>query len=346
MSPRGPTAPKRRGKVKKKHTVGKVLIGRLARARPGHRAGRRLPLPPPQRQPQRARRHRPAREPPRQEGGRGPQGAAQRPGDGVGHPRGRGQQHRQPDRWRPARSDTTILLHVSADRKRAYGISIPRDSLVTRPECKTKGGETIPGGTDVMWNEAFSVGGPACTIQQFEQITGVYIDHFVVVDFAGFEDMVDAIGGVEVCIPEDISDPAHGINIPAGTREIAGARGAQLRARPLHAGRRLRHRPDLAPAGVHRLDGEQGQVRQRAGPAGPAGAVPRGGDEVAHRRQGPVEHREDRRPRAAVPGHRARQDPVHHRAVGVRPAPGVRRAASPGCRRPTRCGARSPPTSR
>jgi LCP family protein required for cell wall assembly len=111
---------------------------------------------------------------------------------------------------------------VSADRQRAYGISIPRDSLVTRPQCKTKDGEPIPGGTDVMWNEAFSVGGPACTIQQFEQITGVYIDHYVVVDFAGFEDMVDAIGGVEVCIPEDISDPAHGINIPAGTREIAG----------------------------------------------------------------------------------------------------------------------------
>jgi LCP family protein required for cell wall assembly len=120
------------------------------------------------------------------------------------------------------RSDTTIMFHLSADRKRAYGISIPRDSLVTRPECKTEDGGTIPGGTDVMWNEAFALGGPACTIQQFEQITGVYIDHYVVVDFAGFEDMVDAIDGVEVCIPEDIVDPAHGINIPAGTREIEG----------------------------------------------------------------------------------------------------------------------------
>ena len=231
-----------------------------------------------------------------------------------------------------ARSDTTILLHVSADRKRAYGVSIPRDSLVTRPDCKTKGGETIPGGTDVMWNDAFSVGGPACTIQQFEQITGVYIDHFVVVDFAGFEDMVDAIDGVEVCIPEDIADPAHGINIPAGTREIAGARGAQLRARPLHAGRRLRHRPDLAPAGVHRLDGQQGEVRRRAGPARPAGAVPRGGDQVADRRQGPVEHREDRRPRAAVPGHRAStrssSSPCRGSTTSVR-STGV---ASPGSR--------------
>lgn len=120
------------------------------------------------------------------------------------------------------RSDTTILFHLSADRERAYGVSIPRDSLVTRPTCKTESGESIAGGTDVMWNEAFSVGGPACTIRQLEQITGVYVDHFVVVDFSGFEDMVDAIDGVEVCIPEDINDPAHGINIPAGTREIEG----------------------------------------------------------------------------------------------------------------------------
>src|SRR3954447_4992416 len=49
------------------------------------------------------------------------------------------------------RSDTTILLHLSADRERAYGVSIPRDLLVDRPECRTKGGTTIPGGTQVMW---------------------------------------------------------------------------------------------------------------------------------------------------------------------------------------------------
>jgi LCP family protein required for cell wall assembly len=122
----------------------------------------------------------------------------------------------------PGLSDTTILLHLSADRERAYGISIPRDSMVDRPECTTEDGETIPGATNVQWNEAFGLGGPACTIQQFEQITGVFVDHYVVVDFAGFEGMVDAIDGVPVCIPEDIYDPAHGINIPAGTREIEG----------------------------------------------------------------------------------------------------------------------------
>jgi LCP family protein required for cell wall assembly len=73
-----------------------------------------------------------------------------------------------------------------------------------------------------MWNEAFSLGGPACTMQQFEQLTGIRLDHFVVVDFEGFRGMVDAIGGVQVCIPEPIVDPAHGINIEAGTRKIKG----------------------------------------------------------------------------------------------------------------------------
>jgi LCP family protein required for cell wall assembly len=73
-----------------------------------------------------------------------------------------------------------------------------------------------------MWNEAFALGGPACTMQQFEQLTGVRLDHFVVVNFEGFRGMVDAIGGVEMCIPEPISDPAHGINIEAGTRKLKG----------------------------------------------------------------------------------------------------------------------------
>ena len=135
---------------------------------------------------------------------------------------GAGQQHRQPDRRRPA-----LGHHDPAPRLGGPEAGVRHQHparLAGHPPGVQdgQGRDTIPGGTDVMWNEAFSVGGPACTIQQFEQITNVRVDHFVVVDFAGFEDMVDAIGGVEVCIPEDISDPAHGINIPAGTREIEG----------------------------------------------------------------------------------------------------------------------------
>jgi LCP family protein required for cell wall assembly len=120
------------------------------------------------------------------------------------------------------RSDTTIMIHLSADRQSAYGISIPRDSLVERPECYDEDGGTIPGASTAMWNEAFSVGGAACTIRQFEQLTDIRINNYVVVDFRGFQAMVDAIDGVEVCVPQDIDDREHGIVIKAGTREISG----------------------------------------------------------------------------------------------------------------------------
>jgi LCP family protein required for cell wall assembly len=121
------------------------------------------------------------------------------------------------------RSDTTILLHLSGDRRRAYGVSIPRDSIVDRPSCLGRDGRQIsPPATAVLWNDAFNIGGPGCTARQFEQLTGVRIDHYVVVDFASFEGMVDSVGGVDVCIPEPIVDPKHGINIPAGTRKLTG----------------------------------------------------------------------------------------------------------------------------
>jgi LCP family protein required for cell wall assembly len=119
-------------------------------------------------------------------------------------------------------SDTTILFHLSADRQSAYGVSIPRDSLVDRPDCQTKNGDTIPGASNVMWNAAYSLGGPACTIQQFEQTTGIRVDNYVVVDFGSFQQMVDAVDGVEVCVPEDIDSSEYGITIPAGTRTLTG----------------------------------------------------------------------------------------------------------------------------
>ena len=122
----------------------------------------------------------------------------------------------------PGLSDTTILIHLSADRQSAYGISIPRDSLVDRPDCIDEGGESIPGATSAMWNAAFAVGGPACTIRQFEQLTDIRVNNYVVVDFQGFQAMVDALDGVQVCVPQDINDQEHGIVIKAGTREISG----------------------------------------------------------------------------------------------------------------------------
>lgn len=120
------------------------------------------------------------------------------------------------------RSDTTILVHVSADRKTVYGVSLPRDAMVARPECENDEGETVPEAEPVMFNEAFSLAGPTCTVAQVESLTGIYIDHYVTVDFNGFKEMVEAVHGVTVCIPEDIDDSAHGITFEAGTQELDG----------------------------------------------------------------------------------------------------------------------------
>ena len=80
-----------------------------------------------------------------------------------------------------------------------------------------------------QWNDAFALGGEACTIAQFEKMTNLRVDHFVVVDFNGFKDMVDALGGVPVCVPQEVNDPIGRIYLPG--RQLRGHRqpGAQLR---------------------------------------------------------------------------------------------------------------------
>ena len=123
----------------------------------------------------------------------------------------------------PGLSDTTILLHLSADRNRAYGVSIPRDLMAPRPECKRKDGSGLsPATSAAQWNEAFAIGGEPCTIAQFEQMSGVRVHHFVTVDFNGFKDMVDALGGVPVCLPQPVNDPIGKIYLRAGRYDITG----------------------------------------------------------------------------------------------------------------------------
>ncbi|GGF52216.1 transcriptional regulator [Marmoricola endophyticus] len=122
----------------------------------------------------------------------------------------------------PGLSDTTILLHLSANRKRAYGISIPRDAMVERPSCQRKDGKGSDPGGLTQFNAAYAVGGPACTIKTVESISDVYIDHFVVIDFNGFRTMVDALGGVQVCVPEKVDDDIGDIHLRKGTYNVTG----------------------------------------------------------------------------------------------------------------------------
>ncbi|MFE7465608.1 LCP family protein [Streptomyces sp. NPDC057499] len=107
------------------------------------------------------------------------------------------------------RSDTAFLLHVYGDRKHAVAVSIPRDALVDIPSCKGADGRWTAPQRNAMFNAAFSVGetaegNPACTQNTVEQLTGLRVDHTVVVDFAGFSELTSAVGGVPVCLPQDI----------------------------------------------------------------------------------------------------------------------------------------------
>jgi LCP family protein required for cell wall assembly len=124
----------------------------------------------------------------------------------------------------PGLSDTTILLHVAANRKLAYGVSLPRDAMVQRPTCQRKDGKgQDPGGLS-QFNDAYAVGGPLCTVKTVERLANVRINHFVVIDFNGFRKVVDALGGVEVCVPHEVNDTTGHIHLPGGTYDVKGQR--------------------------------------------------------------------------------------------------------------------------
>ncbi len=122
------------------------------------------------------------------------------------------------------RSDTTILIHLSNDRKSAIAVSIPRDSVVNIPACTKEDGTTVTERTD-LFNSAFSSAGPGCTVKTIETLTGITINHAVIVDFVGFSNVVDALGGIKVCLTEPIDEPVEngaGIQLPAGVQTLDG----------------------------------------------------------------------------------------------------------------------------
>jgi LCP family protein required for cell wall assembly len=134
------------------------------------------------------------------------------------------------------RADTTIVLHLSADRDRAQLISIPRDSMVEMPDCFLEDGTVAEGGFR-QFNAAFSTGGAACVQRTVEQTTGILIDHYAIVNFDGFKSIVDALGGVEVCTTEPINDPLSGLVLEPGTTTVAGDQAlAYVRARNIGNG--------------------------------------------------------------------------------------------------------------
>ncbi|MET9801540.1 LCP family protein [Streptomyces sp. NPDC006368] len=137
------------------------------------------------------------------------------------------------------RADVQMLLHVSADRRNASVISIPRDTRVMIPECRDPETDETFRPTTAIINETLARGGPGCTLTTWESLTGVYIDHWMMVDFAGVVSMADAVGGVPVCVEHGVWDRptaavkgGSGLKLKAGTTEVQGEQALQwLRTR-------------------------------------------------------------------------------------------------------------------
>jgi len=139
-----------------------------------------------------------------------------------------------------ARSDTALVMHISADRKRVDAVSIPRDTLVDIPECKSLDGETTGAEEDGQFNSAFANGagtgndkkavasGATCTLKTVEKMTGIRIDDFVVVDFNGLSKVVDSLGGVNVHVDEAIDDSDYtGLTLDEGCQKLDGQTALQ-----------------------------------------------------------------------------------------------------------------------
>lgn len=127
-----------------------------------------------------------------------------------------------------ARSDTAMIVHLNEGHTKASVISIPRDTLVTRPSCKEPNGKTDPGGTRKMFNESYTVGGAACAVATVEKMSGIRMDHYLEVDFTGFKKIIDNLGGVEVTTTKPIKDPYSHLDLPAGANKLNGEQALGL----------------------------------------------------------------------------------------------------------------------
>ena len=126
-----------------------------------------------------------------------------------------------------ARSDTSMLLHIAPGHTRADIISFPRDSMVPILSCSNDGlghtGQTAQAGQLERLNATFSAGGAPCLWKTLEQTTGIRIQHFVEVNFAGFESIVNDVHGVPVCLPFAINNAQSRLHLSAGKHVVSGA---------------------------------------------------------------------------------------------------------------------------
>ncbi|GAA4804494.1 LCP family protein [Streptomyces ziwulingensis] len=136
-------------------------------------------------------------------------------------------------------ADVQMLVHLSADRSDMSVVSMPRDTLVEIPKCTDPEDGTVHPASEgrTMTNQSLGHGGPGCTVATWQELTGIHIDHFVMVDFAGVVAMADAIGGVPVCVDANVHSRdgqghGSGLKLEKGTHPVQGEQALQwLRTR-------------------------------------------------------------------------------------------------------------------
>ncbi len=143
-----------------------------------------------------------------------------------------------------------MVVHISPGAQRAVVLSFPRDSVVPVLSCTAEGGaagQTAEPGQVEQINSTFSNGGPGCLWKTIEQTTHIHINDFVELTFAGFEKVINDLGGVNVCLPAAVNDPMSGLHLKRGRASRLGPGGAGLLAHPRGPGRGLG--PAAHPAG-------------------------------------------------------------------------------------------------
>ena len=133
-----------------------------------------------------------------------------------------------------SRSDTIMILHMPSNGLPPVLVSVPRDSYVD-----------IPGYGMNKINAAFSFGGPKLLAETLQNATGLQINHYMGIGFGGLVHVVDAVGGVRMCIPSNIDDPASGLHLKKGCQTLDGAEALGfVRTRHLFATQDLQREQD------------------------------------------------------------------------------------------------------
>ncbi|MFH9615754.1 LCP family protein [Streptomyces pratensis] len=128
-----------------------------------------------------------------------------------------------------ARADTAMVVHVNEGHTSASVVSVPRDTLVDRPSCKSDTtGEEVGAEHGTMFNSAYQVGGPACAVKTVESMSGIRMDHYVEVDFTGFTELIDELGGVKITTSRAIDDPDSHLALKPGTHTLSGEQSLGL----------------------------------------------------------------------------------------------------------------------